>query len=183
MKRNISNNLSNNQKLTRSLLILFLLLNNSYSFCKSKKEKYLISNSGLKINFSVVDSVRSDTIFFSHNKNNNFIVLDSIAEYHNHIPGRGGRGFLIGAASGIIAGGIIGALSAPKTDYNSFTSYGTSKLEGEANIIAGASIGFAAGGLLGWAIGAGQEYERDIEFKTYIKSKKLEFFYNISLYK
>lgn len=166
-----------------SPFLIFLILHFTFpSFCKSPKEKYLVTNSGFKINFTHIDSVGRDTLFYSNDKLKSFVLLDSIEEYCHTAPGRGGKGFIIGAITGLVTGAIIGALTAPTAGLSSSNYQFTNPYEKTDDVFGGAAGGLIVGGLIGLIIGANSGYNTDIDFKLYSKIKKQEYFNNIYLY-
>ena len=94
--------------------------------------------------------------------------MNTIIQY----PEKGGRGFLIGAGTGIVLGALVGIASAPPIDNSSFgSSIGTS-IGREAAPYGGALIGFLAGGIIGVALGSAQSFSLHINFRGYTEDEK-----------
>ncbi len=142
------------------------------------KEKYLVTSGG-RINIKTIIDLSGDSL--SANTVNGIISLafDSIYEYHRTRPGRGLSGFLIGAASGITAGVVIGLVSRPEPDYSSLTALAEETVNETAYPVLGGLAGLFIGGGLGYLIGNSLEDETHYDFKSMSRNMKRETLLNL----
>ena len=156
------------KKLFNSAFIIILLLN--ATLCKSQwKERYLVINSGHRMDIDTFLSVNADTLSFVSWNKMSFILLDSIAEYHyKRPPGKILTGFFIGVVSGGIAGMITDGSVGGGFGENSGGSSGH-----------GTPIGALIGGAIGAAIGSGLKDELKTDLRKNTRDEKRLYFQEV----
>jgi hypothetical protein len=100
--------------------------------------------------------VTKDSLYLLEDNRNTLVIMDhEIETLRIKRKGAAGRGFIAGAATGIVIGGVIGYAS-----YTPECSSGCWDFGPEYDALGGALVGFVAGSLLGTAIGGtGKEFK------------------------
>ncbi|MBK5285987.1 MAG: hypothetical protein JJE25_11355 [Bacteroidia bacterium] len=134
------------KKIIYSALIILLLLN--ATDCKSQwKERYLVTNSGYRMDIDTFLSVSADTLSFVSWNKKSIILLDSVAEYnYKRPPGKVWTGLIIG----VVAGGLGGAIIAGSVGGSipGGVSAGQTGAVGLIGVLLGGAIGAAIGSSL-----------------------------------
>lgn len=154
---------------------LFLCYSNPNK-AQTHKRRYLVASSGLRVDIDSFNYVTADTLFFVSHSQQEFIPLDSIAEYHFlQKPRSKGAGGLIGLSLGALIGGCIGAITYEKPQQTSGFDISGPDFGPWANIGAGALAGIA--GYFIWrAASGGPEKDTTIDLKNNSRYEKSIFF-------
>jgi hypothetical protein len=161
------------------IVLLFILANPCEGHSKNE-QYYFLTNAGKQVSINKIIRLTSDSVFIiTAEAKDTCLLLDSISEYHHFKPGKGGTGFLMGAGSGLLVGGLIGALAYQPEDVSQSSGYnGIENSIGEGSSIAtGGLIGFLIGGLTGWGIGSNLKINFNVDLRKYNRAEKNQVFH------
>lgn len=137
----------------KSILLLLVLLISQNLFA-SKNERWMKFSSGYKINYTSIDSLSGDLLYYRSADKSCVASIDSLSIIHRSTESHVFRGIAIGLPAGLLAGFLFGAMLPSDNSSLSF--------EQAENAGIGALVGAVIGTGIGIGAGAGSSFTVDL---------------------